>query len=124
MSGKVQTQQYFEALERLKRKGTPISKDSVALEAGRIRGSIKKSRQSHAALIVAIESAAKEQAESRPEDPVPALRADKAELMARLDAALDREVALLAEIYELRLTVKQLEATNDQLKRGRLVPVT
>ncbi|WP_151830595.1 hypothetical protein [Acinetobacter junii] len=54
---------YYAALERLKAnkptilaKGSAINNDTVALEAGRKRGSIKKSR--HAALIEAIEQAA------------------------------------------------------------------
>lgn len=55
--------EYYAALERLKAnkpailaKGFAINNDTVALEAGRKRGSIKKSR--HAALIEAIEQAA------------------------------------------------------------------
>ena len=56
---------YYAALERLKAnkpmvlpKGSAINNDTVALEAGRKRGSIKKSR--HAALIEAIELAAQQ----------------------------------------------------------------
>ena len=57
--------EYYAALERLKAnkptilaKGFAINNDTVALEAGRKRGSIKKSR--HAALIEAIEQAAEQ----------------------------------------------------------------
>ena len=57
--------EYYAALERLKAnkpttlpKGSAINNDSVALEAGRKRGSIKKSR--HATLIDAIEQAAQQ----------------------------------------------------------------
>lgn len=57
--------EYYAALERLKAnrpttlpKGSAINNDTVALEAGRKRGSIKKSR--HAALIEAIEQAAQQ----------------------------------------------------------------
>ena len=57
--------EYYAALERLKAnkptilpKGSAINNDTVALEAGRKRGSIKKSR--HAALIDAIEQAAQQ----------------------------------------------------------------
>ena len=57
--------EYYAALERLKAnkpivlpKGSAINNDTVALEAGRKRGSIKKSR--HAALIEAIELAAQQ----------------------------------------------------------------
>ena len=57
--------EYYAALERLKTnkptlltKNSAINNDTVALEAGRKRGSIKKSR--HAALVQAIEQAAQE----------------------------------------------------------------
>lgn len=55
------TLHYWEALERLKKnspirvkKGSSINNDTVALEAGMKRGSIKKSRKSFATLIEAI----------------------------------------------------------------------
>ena len=57
--------EYDAALERLKAnkptilpKGSAINNDTVALEAGRKRGSIKRSR--HAALVQAIELAAQQ----------------------------------------------------------------
>ena len=57
--------EYYAALERLKTnkptlltKNSAINNDTVALEAGRKRGSIKKSR--HAALVQVIEQAAQE----------------------------------------------------------------
>ena len=60
--------EYFEALERLKVNkpirmniGTKITNDSVALEAGRSKGAVKKSRLIFADLIIAIDSAAAEQ---------------------------------------------------------------
>ena len=60
-------QEYWEALERLKAGcpsrvplGSSINKDTVALEAGRKRGSIKKSRSSFGELIAAIDAANKE----------------------------------------------------------------
>lgn len=56
--------EYFEALERIKNgssinvpKGTKITNDSVALEAGRKKGSIKKSRPAFKTLIEEIEEA-------------------------------------------------------------------
>lgn len=55
---------YFEALERLKSdspinvpKGTKITNDSVAIEAGRKKGSIKRSRPIFKALISEIDRA-------------------------------------------------------------------
>ena len=61
------TKDYFEALDRIL-SGNPrivskycdINNDQVAIEAGRKRGSIKKSRLSHAKLIAAIEAAKNE----------------------------------------------------------------
>ena len=57
--------EYYAALERLKAnkpevlpKGSAINNDTVAMEAGRKRGSIKKSR--HAALVAEIELATQE----------------------------------------------------------------
>ena len=56
---------YLAALNRLvagnpvrQPKGSPINKDTVALEAGRSRGSIKKSRLAHKELIQKIAEAA------------------------------------------------------------------
>lgn len=124
MSPKVQVDQYFAALERLKARGEPISNDAVALEAGKGRGSIKKSRPAHAELVAAIDKAMKEQQETKVvADPVPGLKRDIEELKRRLDQSLDREVALLHELYHLRAKVNQLSEENRQLKMGRLVPV-
>lgn len=113
MSAKVQVDKYFAALERLKNRGAPISNDAVALEAGSGRGSIKKSRPAYTDLIAAIETAAKEQTETKAaSDPVPALRQDIEELKRRIDAVLEREFCLLHEVYMLR-------EENRQLKLGR-----
>lgn len=124
MSAKLQVEKYFAALERLKSRGEPISNDAVSLEAGSGRGSIKKSRPAYADLIAAIDEASKEQAKAKTAtDPVPGLRDDVESLTRRLDQALEREVALLHELYELRARVQQLTEDNRQLKMGRLVPV-
>ena len=124
MSAKVQVDKYFTALERLKARGEPISNDAVALEAGSGRGSIKKSRPAYAELIAAINAAAKQQAEAKvASDPMPGMRKDIEDLTRRLDQSLDREVALLHELYDLRAKAKQLAEENRLLKLGRLVPV-
>ncbi|SPD37126.1 conserved protein of unknown function (plasmid) [Cupriavidus taiwanensis] len=64
---------YFLALERLKKgqpqvvpKGTKITNDAVSLEAGRGKGTIKKSRAIFADLIKAIEEAAAERPDPKP----------------------------------------------------------
>ncbi len=53
MSAKLQVDKYLAALERLKARREPINNDTVALEAGSGRGSIKKSRPAYAGLITA-----------------------------------------------------------------------
>lgn len=124
MSAKIQVDKYFAALERLKSRRAPISNDAVALEAGSGRGSIKKSRPAYAELIEAINEAIKAQAEVKvTADPVAGLRMNIDELTRRLDQALDREVALLNEVYDLRSEVQRLLGENRDLKMGRLVAV-
>jgi hypothetical protein len=108
---------YFEALERLKKgcpknvpKGTKISKDAVALEAGRGKGSIKKSRKSFGDLIVAIDAASKE---SNPKNDL-ADRLKKSQqtvgdLVKKLDASYARELSHVVEILELKFQRAQLQ---------------
>jgi hypothetical protein len=117
VSAKVQVDKYYAALQRLVERGSPISNDAVALEAGSGRGSIKKSRPAYAELIAAIDHAAREQADAKvTADPTPALRLEIQTLTQRLDQALEREVCLLHEVYTLR-------EENRLLKTGRLVAV-
>lgn len=124
MSAKIQVAKYYGALERLIARGEPINNDAVALEAGSGRGSIKKSRPAYAELIAAIDAAAAQQTEIKvASDPMPRLRMDLEDLTRRLDQSLDREVALLNELYDLRAEVKQLTEENGRMKSGRLVSV-
>lgn len=124
MSAKVQTDQYFAALERLMKRGAIVSNDAVAVEAGKGRGSIKKSRPAHAALIAAINEAARVQHSLvATANPIADLRDEIADLTKRLDQSLEREVALLHELYDLRSKVNTLTEANHLLKLGRLVPV-
>ena len=112
--------EYFEALERLKQGkplhvsvGIKISNDSVALEAGRNKGAIKKSRSIFADLIVAIDMAANEQnilpIDQRKllklQDEVNTLRKD-------LERALGREMSLLYENYQLKKQLNTLNGVN------------
>lgn len=107
---------YYAALERLKAhkpiilpKGSAINNDTVALEAGRKRGSIKKSR--HAALIEAIEQAAQqvgqnvlspaqqiEQAKTKTK----AVKSDYEQLKEDYEILLEKCNSLLLENFELR----------------------
>lgn len=117
MAAKSQVDKYFAALERLKARGEPINNDTVAKEAGSGKGSIKKSRPGYASLIAAIELAAQEQKQANSlKDPTLQLRADLAQARTRLDSALEREVNLLKELFDLR-------EENRQLKQGRLAIV-
>lgn len=113
---------YFTALERLKAnqpnilpKGSAINNDTVALEAGRKRGSIKKSR--HAVLVAAIELAAKEagqheitplQRVERAKNKTKAVKSDYEQLRQDYEKTLEVNNALLLEVFELRRKVRGL----------------
>jgi len=102
---------YFEALERLKRgkpvnvpKGTKISNDSVSLEAGRKKGTIKKSRPIFSELIEAINAAAKAGAKPRDEmrERLDEAKAEAARYRALWEEALAREVSLVKQLWDER----------------------
>ena len=109
---------YFEALDRLKKgrpnivsKGSKITNDAVALESGRGKGSIKKSRIIFFDLIQAIDAAAKEQ--SCPRD-VQKERTEKFKIAGERyrewwEEALKREVSLLKEVFALKKELAQLK---------------
>lgn len=108
---------YYDALDRLKSgkpqvvpKGIKITNDAVSLEAGRKKGSIKKSRAIFAELIADIDLAAAAQGSPQKTQ---AQITDKAkrkvrDLQAELDAALGREQSLLMELFEARAKVNKL----------------
>lgn len=112
---------YFEALARLRSgqpihvpKGVKITNDSVALEAGRGKGSIKKSRAVFSDLIQAIDAAAEEQAKGSNQQKE---KLDKAKSTAEqyrrdLEAALARELSLLYELYEVKKRLAKLTGEN------------
>jgi len=112
---------YFQALERIKNghprlveRGTKITNDAVSLEAGRKKGSIKKSRPLFKELIEAIDAAALEQARPRQDQ---GYRLNKVKqtaqtLRVQLDAALARELSLMAELYETKKKLAQLTGEN------------
>ena len=116
---------YYAALERLKAnkpivlpKGSAINNDTVAMEAGRKRGSIKKSR--HAALIEAIEQAAQaagqnvlspaqriEQAKTKTK----AVKSDYEQLKEDYEKLLEKCTPLLLENFEFRTSTRPIRAT-------------
>ncbi len=107
---------YYAALERLKAnkpnvlvKGSAINNDTVAMEAGRKRGSIKKSR--HAALIEAIEQAAQVAGQNIPsptqqiekaKSKTKAVKSDYEQLKEDYEKLLEKCNSLLLENFELR----------------------
>jgi DNA invertase Pin-like site-specific DNA recombinase len=109
---------YFAALDRLKRRHEKINNDAVAIEAGRTKGSIKKSRPVFAELIAAIDAAASKQAHPRTDHVarLNRLKETVSELRLQLDASYARELSLLAEIYELRKQVANLTG-------GKVLPI-
>ncbi|MBK3779821.1 hypothetical protein G3A43_09430 [Paraburkholderia aspalathi] len=112
---------YFEALERLKAAGKRINNDTVAIEAGSKKGSIKKSRPGHIELIQAIAEAAATAKELKvTADPVPELRKNMRSLRERLDDALEREINLLDELLTVRHERDLLQEEVKSLRSGNL----
>ncbi|ODN55006.1 hypothetical protein A9Z54_15345 [Acinetobacter sp. 51m] len=107
---------YYAALERLKAtkpivlpKGSAINNDTVAMEAGRKRGSIKKSR--HAALIEAIEQAAQEVGQNilsptqqleKAKSKTKAVKTEYEQLKEEYEKLLEKCNSLLLENFELK----------------------
>ena len=113
-------QEYFEALERLKfnkpiniPKNSKINNDTVALEAGRKRGSIKKSREIFSELIEAINNASRESTAKydKLESKLFKLKKDAEKYKEMYKKALNRELMYLERINELE---KQLKKKNSQ----------
>jgi hypothetical protein len=124
---------YFAALERLKKgtsiivsKGTKITNDAVALEAGRGKGSIKKSRPVFADLIAAIDEAAKTQASPVRDNQERLVKAKALAEDYRLkwEAALARELCLLRELAEVKKKLAQLTGSKILPIRGDSKPVS
>ena len=110
---------YYAALERLKkRKGARINNDTVAIEAGRKKGSIKKSRPQFTELIEAIDAA--NAVAERPKlelvERLNRAKGDVKDLQTQLDESLARELALLRHVFSLR---KELTA----LRGGSILPL-
>ena len=107
---------YYAALERLKAnkpiilpKGSAINNDTVAMEAGRKRGSIKRSR--YAALVEAIEFAAQEvgqkvlsptQQIEKAKNKTKSVKSDYEQLKEDYEKLLEKCNSLLLENFELR----------------------
>lgn len=123
--------EYYQALERLikgcpKRvpKGTKITNDSVALEAGRGKGSIKKSRKSHSDLISDICAAAKQslQKNVQADDQLNKSKQQAKDLQNKLEASYARELSLLIEMFELKKTIAAFQE-QFELPVDNVVPI-
>lgn len=120
---------YFEALERLKNgkpinvpKGTKITNDSVSLEAGRKKGTIKKSRPVFSELINAINAASA--TDLKPNDEM-RIRLDQAKAEAAKyrtlwEEALAREVSLVKELWDAREAWKR---EREAMECGKVTPI-
>lgn len=111
--------EYFEALERLKKgksinlpKGTRITKDAVALEASRGRGSIKKSRPVFSELIHAIDKAASVQSKPKVDAKTKEVkqRASIEKYRRLWEEALARELSLIHELHEVKTELSKLQS--------------
>lgn len=109
---------YWSALDRLKNnnpfilpKGSKINKDNVALEAGRKRGSIKKSRDSVSELIEAIKQAAQEQTNKKPNlrAKLSNERSQKAHYRELYHESLNRELMLVERLAQLEKQLKHCD---------------
>jgi len=122
---------YYEALNRLKEgtpivlpKGTKISNDAVSLEAGRKKGSIKKSRSGFSELIEAIEQVQESQrervAKQKEKHPHSGFQQDEHSLQTGTDAQryrvmydslLAERAGVLLEAFKQREEIKSLRST-------------
>lgn len=109
-------QDYFSALERLKSnntinvpKSSKINNDMVALEAGRKRGSIKKSREMFTELIEAIDIAAKENNADydRLTSKISQLKISTQNYKELYEKAINMEIMYLERINELEKLLKK-----------------
>lgn len=110
---------YFEALERLKKgqptivpRGTKITNDSVSLEAGRKKGTIKKSRPMFAALIEAIDEASKKAVQplGQAKAQLQVAKAEAARYRALWEESLCREASLAKQLWDERQEWAKKEA--------------
>jgi hypothetical protein len=114
-------QEYFNALDRLIKgkpkiipKGSLINNDTVALEAGRKRGSIKKNRAVNDELIKAIKRASEVHKAPKIEakDKLDKVRRKSLEYRELWEEAIARELSLINEVHELK---KELESVKNKM---------
>ncbi len=114
---------YYAALERLIKRKAKINNDTVALEAGRKKGTIKKSRHIYTRLIQDIENAALEQSQIHKHYHIKLTQSRNAatELRKQLDEAYAREVSLLAELLETKRKLHALTGESILPLRSKVI---
>lgn len=120
---------YFDALVRLKLgrpinvpKGTRITNDSVSLEAGRKKGTIKKSRPIFSDLIETIAAAARTEPKPRNEmqEQLAKAKAESARNRELWEEALAREMSLVKQLWDEREAWAKERAA---LTSGKVTPI-
>lgn len=110
--------EYYNALDRLINKkpiripkSAKINNDNVALEAGRKKGSIKKSRPIYEDLIIAIKAANEKEGESTNQEKAKYLKAkeDSQKYKILWEESLAREISLIHENAELKAKLRKYE---------------
>jgi len=109
---------YFSALKRLVdnrpvrvERNTRISNDTVALEAGRQKGSIKRSRDSFKELISAIDVAKRNQhaPQSNSNEKYKKMKIRMENYRTMYERGLAREIVLLKKIWDLEVELEMLQ---------------
>ena len=110
---------YFEALRRLQEdnpivvpKGTKISNDAVSLEAGRKKGSIKRSRQEFAALIGAIKESQDPVGDlvTKPDEKAPQSFINSEEYRVKYEMLLAERAGVILEAFRQREEINAMRA--------------
>ena len=106
---------FTKALNRLVERGIKPTLDSVAIEAGRKKGSIRRGLTRHAELVVAIEKAAEDfreeidqSIESKLAKRVKKLKSERNEYKDRYDNLLAKHLGAIYQLEEQRLEIIEL----------------
>lgn len=116
--------EYYNALDRLIKnkpirvpRSAKINNDNVALEAGRKKGSIKKSRPIYEDLIIAIKFANEKMGENTTQEKNKYLkvREESQKYKTLWEESLAREISLIHENSELKAQLKKYESQTNKL---------
>ncbi|MBM5570553.1 MULTISPECIES: hypothetical protein [Deefgea] len=122
--------EYFDALERLIKnaprvvpKNTKISNDSVAIEAGRKRGSIKRSRAMFSVLISAIDQAATNQNCCVQKSPGDVLKERNKKIKEEYGQLREQYEYLVSENIKMLVVIAELKKELAQFRGGNVIPL-